>query len=187
MNFQLVLIILYCKVMKRLKNNIGTILLAVMLILHIVFIHIKISNVESKIPTDYVPRIEYDLKDQMIRESIRNIHGDIRELQRELEKIEEVRYVMAQKIDEGTQITLDLKTIGIILFFVATVVGMWFSLNASIDEAKELPIPPDPEVTRMEFDMKDQMIRNTILNTQGDVTEIKEDIKRIEEKIDGLR
>ena len=90
MNFQLVLIILYYKVMKRLKNNIGTILLAVILILHIVFIHIKISNVESKIPSDYVPRIEYDLKDQMIRESIRNIHGDIRELQRELKKIEEV-------------------------------------------------------------------------------------------------
>ena len=91
MNSQLVLIILYYKVMKRLKNNIGTILLAVILILHIVFIHIKISNVESKIPTDYVPRIEYDLKDQMIRESIRNIHGDIREVQRELKKIEEAR------------------------------------------------------------------------------------------------
>jgi len=94
---------------------------------------------------------------------------------------------MAQKIDEGTQITLDLKTIGIILFFVATVVGMWFSLQASIEEAKELPVPPDPEVTRMEFDMKDQMIRNTILNTQGDVTEIKEDLKRIEEKLDDMR
>jgi len=94
---------------------------------------------------------------------------------------------MAQKIDEGTQITLDLKTIGIILFFVATVIGMWFSLQASIDEAKELPVPPDPEVTRMEFDMKDQMIRNTILNTQGDVTEIKEDLKRIEEKLDDMR
>ena len=94
---------------------------------------------------------------------------------------------MAKKIDEGTQITLDLKTIGIILFFVATVVGMWFSLQASIEEAKELPAPPDPEVTRMEFDMKDQMIRNTILNTQGDVREIKEDIRRIEEKIDQLK
>lgn len=94
---------------------------------------------------------------------------------------------MAQKIDEGTQITLDLKTIGIILFFVATVVGMWFTLQADIEDAKKLPIPPDPEVTRMEFDMKDQMIRNTILNTQGDVTEIKEDMKRIEEKIDELR
>lgn len=94
---------------------------------------------------------------------------------------------MAQKIDEGTQITLDLKTIGIILFFVATVVGMWFSLNASIDEAKKLPLPPDPEVTRMEFDMKDQMIRQTIMTTSGDVDEIKEDIKRIEEKIDQLK
>ena len=94
---------------------------------------------------------------------------------------------MVQKIDEGTQITLDLKTIGIILFFVATVVGMWFTLQADIEDAKELPVPPDPEVTRMEFDMKDQMIRNTILNTQGDVTEIKEDLKRIEEKLDELR
>ena len=94
---------------------------------------------------------------------------------------------MAQKLDEGTQITLDLKTIGIILFFVATVVGMWFTLQADIEDAKKLPVPPDPEVTRMEFDMKDQMIRNTILNTQGDVTEIKEDLKRIEEKLDDMR
>tara|TARA_R100000697_G_scaffold119787_1_gene144128 strand:- start:316 stop:435 length:120 start_codon:yes stop_codon:yes gene_type:complete len=39
----------------------------------------------------------------------------------------------------------------------------------------------------MEFDMKDQMIRNTIMTTQEDVTEIKDDIKRIEEKIDKLR
>ena len=49
--------------------------------------------------------------------------------------------------------------------------------------AKELPAP---DVTRMEFDMKDQMIRQTIMTTQEDVTEIKEDIKRIEEKIDKL-
>ena len=91
------------------------------------------------------------------------------------------------KIDEGTQITLDLKTIGIILFFVATVIGMWFTLQADIKEAAELPVPPDPEISRMEFDMKDQMIRQTIMTTQGDVTEIKEDIKRIEEKIDQLK
>ena len=94
---------------------------------------------------------------------------------------------MAQKIDEGTQITLDLKTIGIILFFVATVVGMWFTLQADIEDAKELPIPPDPEVTRMEFDMKDQMVRQTIMTTQEDVSEIKEDLKRIEEKLDDLK
>ena len=91
------------------------------------------------------------------------------------------------KLDEGTQVTLDLKTIGIILFFVATVIGMWFTLQADIKEAAELPIPPDPEISRMEFDMKDQMIRQTIMTTQGDVTEIKEDLKRIEEKLDDLR
>ena len=51
----------------------------------------------------------------------------------------------------------------------------------------ELPAPPDPEITRMEYDMKDQLIRQTILTTQEDVTELKEDIKRIEEKIDRLR
>ena len=94
---------------------------------------------------------------------------------------------MSKKVDEGTQITLDLKTIGIILFFVATVIGMWFTLQADIKDAATLPLPPDPEVTRMEYDMKDQLVRQTIMTTQEDVDEIKEDIRRIEEKIDQLR
>ena len=64
---------------------------------------------------------------------------------------------------------------------------MWFALQADIAEAKELPAPPEPEITRMEFDMKDQLVRQTIMTTQEDVTEIKEDIKRIEEKIDQLQ
>ena len=53
--------------------------------------------------------------------------------------------------------------------------------------AKELPIPPDPEITRMEFDMKDQLVRQTIMTTQEDVIEIKEDLKNIERKIDELK
>jgi hypothetical protein len=94
---------------------------------------------------------------------------------------------MAKKLDEGTQITLDLKTIGIILFFVATVVGMWFTLQADIEEAKALPIAPPPDVTRMEYDMKDQLIRQTIMTTKEDVDEIKTDLRRLEEKIDQLK
>jgi hypothetical protein len=39
----------------------------------------------------------------------------------------------------------------------------------------------------MEFDMKDQMVRQTIMTTQEDVSEMKEDLKRIEEKLDELR
>ena len=57
-------------------------------------------------------------------------------------------------------------------------------LQADITEAKELP---KADVTRMEFDMKDKMIRQTIITTQEDLTEIIEDIKRIEIKIDQLR
>lgn len=94
---------------------------------------------------------------------------------------------MAQQISEETKITLDLKTIGMILVGVATVVGMWFALQADIEEAKTLPEPLPPDVTRMEYDMKDQLIRQTIMTTQEDVGELKEDIKRIEEKIDKLR
>ena len=94
---------------------------------------------------------------------------------------------MAQQIGEDTKVTLDLKTIGMAVAGIGTVVAMWFALQADIAEAKELSVPPDPEISRMEFDMKDQLVRQTIMTTQDDVTEIKEDIKRIEEKIDQLK
>ena len=64
---------------------------------------------------------------------------------------------------------------------------MWFTLQADIALAKELPEPTDPEITRMEFDMKDQLVRQTIMTTQEDVSELKEDLDRIEEKIDKLQ
>ena len=95
--------------------------------------------------------------------------------------------MMAKQIGEDTKVTLDLKTIGMAVAGIGTVVAMWFALQADIAEAKELPLPAEPEITRMEFDMKDQLVRQTIMTTQEDVTEIKEDIKRIEEKIDQLK
>ena len=94
---------------------------------------------------------------------------------------------MAKELNEDTSFQVSIKTLGGIAALIATLVGMWFTLQADIAEAKELPEPLPPDVTRMEFDMKDQMIRNTIMTTQEDVTEIKDDIKRIEEKIDKLR
>jgi hypothetical protein len=35
----------------------------------------------------------------------------------------------------------------------------------------------------MEFDMKDKLIRQTIMNTQEDVSEMKEDMKLIKQKL----
>ena len=94
---------------------------------------------------------------------------------------------MAQQIGEDTKITLDLKTIGLAVTGLGALISMWFALQADIAEAKELPEAPEPVISRMEFDMKDQLVRQTIMTTQDDVAEIKEDIKRIEEKIDKLR
>ena len=70
---------------------------------------------------------------------------------------------------------------------LAALIGMWFTLQADITLAKELPKPSDPEITRMEFDMKDQLVRQTIMTTQEDVSELKEDLDRIEDKIDKLK
>tara|TARA_Y100000592_G_scaffold20841_1_gene32014 strand:+ start:243 stop:524 length:282 start_codon:yes stop_codon:yes gene_type:complete len=92
-----------------------------------------------------------------------------------------------KELSEDSKFEISLKTLGGIGFLIATLVGMWFSLNASIDEAKLLPLPPEPEVTKLEFDMKDQMIRATIMTTQEDVTEIKEDIKYLRDKIDKMQ
>ncbi len=94
---------------------------------------------------------------------------------------------MSKELNEDTSFKISVKTLIGIAFGIATIVGMWFALQADIEEAKQLPEPLPPDVTRMEYDMKDQLIRQTIQTTADDVTEIKEDIKRLEEKIDKLR
>ena len=94
---------------------------------------------------------------------------------------------MTKELNESTTFKLSIKTLAGIAALIFTLVSMWFILQADIAEAKELPTPADPEVTRMEFDMKDQNIRLTIQNTADDVEELKEDLDRIEDKIDKLQ
>ena len=65
---------------------------------------------------------------------------------------------MAKELNEDTGFNVSIKSLIAIGFAMATVIGMWFALQADIAEAKELP---KPDVTRMEFQMKDQMIQIT--------------------------
>ena len=90
---------------------------------------------------------------------------------------------MAKELNEDTGFNVSIKTLIAIGFAMATIIGMWFALQADIAEAATLPAPPDPEVTRMEFDMKDKMIRQTIMDTKTDVEEIKETLEKIEDKL----
>ena len=94
---------------------------------------------------------------------------------------------MAKELNEDTSFNISIKTLAGIAVLIFTIVGMWFALQADIEEAKQLPEPPEPVITRMEFDMKDQLVRQTIMTTQEDVKEIKEQLEKLEEKIDRLR
>jgi hypothetical protein len=87
---------------------------------------------------------------------------------------------MARQIGEDTKITLDLKTIGMILAGVVSLVGMWFALQADIEDAKELP---SPVIDRVEYDLKDELIRQTIMDTQEDVEEMKEQLDKIDQRL----
>tara|TARA_R100001594_G_C4030681_1_gene261195 strand:- start:405 stop:728 length:324 start_codon:yes stop_codon:yes gene_type:complete len=104
---------------------------------------------------------------------------------------------MAKELNEDTTFKMSIKTIGMIGAGMAILIGGWYSLMQEIQEAKELPPVievevikkeileeiPDAEITRMEFDMKDQMIRQSIITTQQDVEEIKKTLERIEDKV----
>ena len=94
---------------------------------------------------------------------------------------------MAKELNEDTGFNVSIKTLGAIGFAMATLIGMCFTLQADIEEAKQLPEPPAPVITRMEFDMKDQLVRQTIMTTQEDVKEIKEQLEKLNDKIDRLR
>ena len=87
---------------------------------------------------------------------------------------------MANQIGEETKVTLDLKTIGILLFVLATVIGMWFTLQSDIEDAKQLP---KPEIRRVEYDLKDELIRETIMDTEESVEEIKTQLEKIDQRL----
>ena len=94
---------------------------------------------------------------------------------------------MAKELNEDTGFNVSIKTLIGIGAAMATVISMWFVLQADIAEARELPVPPAPEISRMEFDMKDQLVRQTIMTTQEDVKEIKAQLDKLNDKIDALR
>ena len=81
------------------------------------------------------------------------------------------------ELNKNTKFTLSIETavsIGVTIFMI---IGLWFNLQADIEEAKLLPEPP---VSRTEYDLKDQMIRNSIMNTE-------EKVEKLEEKVDDIK
>jgi len=99
---------------------------------------------------------------------------------------------MAKNLDENYKIGLDidgdgkpdfglsLKTIGALMFGVVSLAGVWFSLKADIALAMEMP---EPTISKTEWELKDELIRNTIMDTQDDVEMILEKLDKLDERI----
>ena len=87
---------------------------------------------------------------------------------------------MSKELSEETSFNISIKTLIAIGAGLSTLIGMWFVLQADIEEAKQLP---EPEISRTEFDLKDRLVRETIMNTDKKVEENSEALKKIDEKL----
>ena len=84
------------------------------------------------------------------------------------------------QIGEDTKVVLDLKTIGLIISFVVGLATTYFTLKADIALAMEMP---EHVIDRVEYDLKDELIRQTIMDTQDDVEMILEKLDKLDERI----
>lgn len=75
------------------------------------------------------------------------------------------------KINENTELKLDLKTVIAVIVITASFVGMYFTLQSDIEEAKKLP---PSEINRIEYDLKHESINNEILDINERIDEAEE-------------
>lgn len=85
-----------------------------------------------------------------------------------------------KELSKDSKFSISIETLVILGSVLITVVGMWFTLNAEIQEAKKLP---PSEVSRTEYDLKDQLIRETIINIEDKVDDNGRKLDKIEERL----
>jgi len=87
---------------------------------------------------------------------------------------------MAKELNENIDFKVSIKTLIALGAAMATVISMWFVLQSDIEEARKLPKPP---IERIEYDLKDELIRQTIMDTQDDVESILEELEKIDKRL----
>ena len=92
---------------------------------------------------------------------------------------------MTQKLSEDTEVKLDLKTIGMIVGGAISLASMWFTLQGEIQEINNKidNFGSDEFVQKMEFQLKDELVRSTILQIENATEALKEDIQENKEEI----
>ena len=87
---------------------------------------------------------------------------------------------MSTKISENTNIQLDIKTVIAIISITASFVGMYYTLQADIEEAKTMP---PTEVTRLEYELKVEWNEKMIMQLNDQVEVLEETLDILKEEI----
>ena len=87
---------------------------------------------------------------------------------------------MSTKISENTNIQLDLKTVVAIIMVTASFVGMYYTLQADIEEARKLP---PIEVTRLEYELKEEWNEKMIIQLKDRVEMLEQTQAILKEEI----
>jgi len=90
---------------------------------------------------------------------------------------------VATEINEGTKLTLDLKTIGMIIGFTVMLATTYFTLQSQIQRAME---EPKPEITKIEYEYKDLLVRETVERLEDKQEVMAEDVKEIKKQLDKI-
>jgi len=88
--------------------------------------------------------------------------------------------LMSTKISENTNIQLDLKTVVAIIMVTASFVGMYYTLQADIEEARKLP---PIEVTRLEYELKEEWNEKMIIQLKDRVEMLEQTQNILKEEI----
>tara|TARA_R110002012_G_scaffold73347_2_gene187003 strand:- start:415 stop:723 length:309 start_codon:yes stop_codon:yes gene_type:complete len=95
---------------------------------------------------------------------------------------------MATKISEDTNVQLDLKTITMIVGGAISLASMWFTLQGEIQDLNNKldNFSSDEFVQKMEFQLKDELVRSTIITIEKSTEGLKEDIIDNKDRINKL-
>ena len=88
---------------------------------------------------------------------------------------------MSTKISENTNIQLDLKTVVAIIMVTASFVGMYYTLQDDIADAKKMP---KAVIDRIEYDLKQDWHTDHINRLEDEVKELRDWCRQIDKELE---
>jgi len=85
-----------------------------------------------------------------------------------------------KELSKETKFNVSVETLIALAVGIFTAAGFYFSLQAQIQEAMEMP---QPVITRQEYDLKDNAIRKEIMNNRDLIERNFEKLEKIEERL----